>query len=218
MNGGRWTTTLHCGPLVGREGGLRSDLTEPFQAAPAQLQTQLPLLLPRGGQWAQHCTALITAGASPHIAGALLARHHCVQLGCAESSYPSPSIFWPLACPLLLSRLVPSLLLLLHLLAALFSAMSAHSRFNYGSYGSSNTNNALFKFGLAAAGFFTGALVGAFLPDLILKPTPLPPPPPPTPTQMPLSAVGQSARPYPLPSCPPLPSPSLLPPPTSPRA
>ena len=39
----------------------------------------------------------------------------------------------------------------------------------YGSY--SNTgNNSLFKFALAAASFFAGALVGAYAPDLILKP------------------------------------------------
>ena len=54
--------------------------------------------------------------------------------------------------------------------------MSAHSRFNYGSYGASNTNSGLFKVALAMGGFFTGALVGAFLPDLILAPSTAPSP------------------------------------------
>ena len=53
--------------------------------------------------------------------------------------------------------------------------MSTHSRFRYGSYGSSNTNNSLFKVAIAAAGFFAGALVGAYLPDLILKSPTRPP-------------------------------------------
>lgn len=35
----------------------------------------------------------------------------------------------------------------------------------------SNTNNSLFKLAIGAAGFFTGALVGAYIPDLILKPS-----------------------------------------------
>ena len=39
----------------------------------------------------------------------------------------------------------------------------------YGAY-NSNTNSSLFKFAIAAAGFFAGALVGAYMPDLILKP------------------------------------------------